>query len=177
MIIQTHLLRAALVCVAKNDPRYYLQGVHINSKYIEATNGHVALRMEHGIKTRRDTILEFKGSVPAKAVTTEICFTKEPYAIHRDSTDQRVGFTVLASYDDARFPDLDRVIPDKFEPCLPHFQAAYLAYPEKMFGAGRGVNPISFHPAGMSKACLLKFSDVINEKYGNPRFVVMPCRA
>lgn len=177
MIIQTHLLRAALVCVAKNDPRYYLQGVHINSKYIEATNGHVALRMEHGIKTRRDEILEFRGTIPAKAVTTEICSTKEPYAIHRDNNNNRIGFTVLASYSDARFPDLDRVIPDKFEPCLPLFQAVYLAYPEKMFGINRGVNSISLHPSGMTTGCLFKFSSVINEKYGKPQFVVMPCRA
>ncbi|QCJ70374.1 hypothetical protein C9446_11220 [Providencia heimbachae] len=177
MIIQSHLLRAALVCVAKNDPRYYLQGVHINSKYIEATNGHVALRMEHGIKTRRDTILEFRGAIPAKAVTTEICFTKEPYAVHRDASNNRIGFAVLLSYDNARFPDLDRIIPSNFESCLPHFQAAYLAYPEKMFGISRGVNPISFHPSGMTTGCLFKFSNVINQKYGNPQFIVMPCRA
>ncbi|HIE0684553.1 TPA: hypothetical protein ACXJNH_002779 [Proteus mirabilis] len=84
MIIQTHLLRAALVCVAKHDPRYYLQGIHISNKYIEATNGHVAVRMEHGIKTRRNEILEFRGSIPAKANTTEIKFTEEPFAIHPD---------------------------------------------------------------------------------------------
>lgn len=49
MIIQSKLIRAALVCAAKNDVRYYLCGIHITPKHIEATNGHVALRMEHGI--------------------------------------------------------------------------------------------------------------------------------
>ncbi|MEH2773061.1 hypothetical protein QE222_27160, partial [Klebsiella pneumoniae] len=48
MIIPSKLIRAALVCVAKNDARYYLCGVHITPKYIEGTNGHVALRMQHG---------------------------------------------------------------------------------------------------------------------------------
>nr|ELR5114971.1 hypothetical protein [Providencia stuartii] len=178
MIIQTHLLRAALVCVAKNDPRYYLQGVHINSKYIEATNGHVALRMEHDIRTRKNVILEFRGKLPAKSETTEIVFTKEPYAVHRDIKGVRVGFTAIVSHSDARFPDLDRVIPTKFETCLPHFQAAYLAYPEKMFGAGkRWFNTVSFHPSGMTGGCLIKFNGLVNEKYGNPQFVVMPCRA
>ncbi|WP_346729583.1 hypothetical protein [Serratia marcescens] len=66
MIFPTRLLRAALVCVAKHDPRYYLEGVHITPKYIEATNGHVALRMEHGIKTRKDIIVKFDGAVPPK---------------------------------------------------------------------------------------------------------------
>lgn len=178
MIIQTHLLRAALVCVAKNDPRYYLQGVHINSKYIEATNGHVALRMEHGIRTRKNVILEFRGKLPAKSETTEIVFAKEPYAVHRDSKGVRVGFTAIVSHSDARFPDLDRVIPTKFELCMPYFQSAYLAYPEKMFGVGkRWFNTVSFHPSGMTGGCLIMFNGLVNEKYGNPQFVVMPCRA
>ncbi|EOX9818562.1 hypothetical protein I3B46_14520 [Providencia sp. 2.29] len=178
MIIQTHLLRAALVCVAKNDPRYYLQGVHINSKHIEATNGHVALRMEHGIKTRKNVILEFRGKIPAKAETTEIVFAKEPYAVHRDSKGVRVGFTAIVSHSDARFPDLNRVIPTKFEMCTPYFQAAYLAYPEKMFGTGgrHWLNTLSFHPSSMTGGCLIRFSDWVDEKYGKPQFVVMPCR-
>ncbi|HEK1093997.1 TPA: hypothetical protein SMQ47_002287 [Proteus mirabilis] len=177
MIIKTNLLRAALVCVAKNDPRYYLQGIHINNKYIEATNGHVAVRMEHGIKTRRNEILEFRGSIPAKANTTEIKFTEEPFAIHRDKNGHHVGFSALVSHKGARFPDLDRVIPTEYELCLPYMQAMYLAYPEKMFGKVRGYNAVSLHPSGMTKACLFKFSAGVNATFGNPQFVVMPCRA
>lgn len=67
MIIQSKFIRAALVCAAKNDIRYYLCGVHITPKYIEATNGYVALRMEHGIRTRKNIIVQFEGSVPVKA--------------------------------------------------------------------------------------------------------------
>ncbi|HCR5896813.1 TPA: hypothetical protein OO316_004141, partial [Shigella flexneri] len=52
MIIQSKLIRAALVCAAKNDVRYYLNGLHITPKHIEATNGSVALRMAHGIRTK-----------------------------------------------------------------------------------------------------------------------------
>lgn len=72
MIIPSKLIRAALVCVAKNDARYYLCGVHITPKYIEGTNGHVALRMEHGIRTKKNIIVQFEGNVPAKAETTEL---------------------------------------------------------------------------------------------------------
>lgn len=175
MKIKTHLLRAALVCVAKNDPRYYLQGIHINNNYIEATNGHVAVRMAHGINTRRNSIIEFCGLVPKKAVTTEIHFTKEPYAVHRDSAGTRVGFTALKLHD-ARFPDLDRVIPENHELCLPLFQARYLAYPQKMFGDDNRMNTVKFHPAGMTEACVLKFSENINTIFGNPQLIIMPCR-
>ena len=33
---------------AKNDPRYYLVGIHIGEKYLSATNGHILMRIEHG---------------------------------------------------------------------------------------------------------------------------------
>ncbi len=77
MIIQSKLIRAALVCAAKNDVRYYLNGLHITPKHLEATNGHVALRMEHGIRTRKNIIVQFEGPVPAKAETTELVFNKK----------------------------------------------------------------------------------------------------
>lgn len=78
MIIQSKLIRAALVCAAKNDVRYYLNGLHITPKHIEATNGFVALRMTHGIRTKKNIIVQFEGGVPAKAETTELIFSKEP---------------------------------------------------------------------------------------------------
>lgn len=95
MIIQSKLIRAALVCAAKNDVRYYLNGVHITPKYIESTNGHVALRMEHGIRTKKNIIVQFEGPVPAKAETTELVFHKEAFAIHRDAFER--GFRSPAS--------------------------------------------------------------------------------
>ncbi|PHM59113.1 bacteriophage protein [Xenorhabdus stockiae] len=175
MIINSNLLRAALVCVAKKDPRYYLCGVHITSNYLEATNGHVALRLEHGISTRRKAIVQFHGRIPRKAETTELHFTKEPYAVHRDITGMRVGFSALTLLD-GRFPDLDRVIPKKVESVIPHFQAEYLAYPYKMFEGDSVFIAVSMYPSSMTDACLMKFSDNINQRYGNPQLIVMPCR-
>ncbi|TDB41046.1 hypothetical protein C5467_24615, partial [Photorhabdus khanii subsp. guanajuatensis] len=67
MIIDTNLLRAALVCVAKVGKRPQLTGVHISPKYIEATNGHVAVRMEHNIDTEIDLIIWFDGDIPETA--------------------------------------------------------------------------------------------------------------
>lgn len=60
MIIQSKLIRAALVCAAKNDVRYYLNGLHITPKHIEATNGFVALRMTHGIRTKKTSLSSSK---------------------------------------------------------------------------------------------------------------------
>lgn len=113
MIIQSKLIRAALVCAAKNDVRYYLNGLHITPKHIEATNGHVALRMEHGIRTKKNIIVQFEGPVPAKAETTELVFNKEAFAIHRDAFNLRISITGIKLVD-GLFPDMERVIPKKW---------------------------------------------------------------
>lgn len=176
MIIQSKLIRAALVCAAKNDARYYLCGVHITPKYIEGTNGHVALRMEHGIRTKKNIIVQFEGNVPVKAETTEFIFSKEPIAIHRDHHQNRLAITGIKLLD-GRFPDLDRVMPKKADLSVnPVIHAGYLSYPEKMFGREERFVPVQLRPSGELDAVRIKFSEHINSSYGNPEFVVMPCR-
>lgn len=176
MIIQSKLIRAALVCAAKNDVRYYLNGIHITPKYIEATNGHVALRMEHGIRTKKNIIVQFEGSVPLKAETTELIFSKEPIAIHRNGLERRISITGIKLVD-GRFPDMERVIPDKVDFSIsPVIQAEYLSYPERMFGRERKFIPVQLRPSGEHGAVRIQFDPVINTTYGNPEFAVMPCR-
>lgn len=176
MIIPSKLIHAALVCAAKNDVRYYLCGLHITPKYIEATNGHVALRMEHGIKTKKNIIVQFEGSVPVKAETTELIFNKEPIAIHRDQFQRRLSITGIKLLD-GRFPDLDCVIPKKMDLTVnPVIQADYLSYPERMFGRQRPFVPVQLRPSGEGGAVRVQFDSAINSAYGNPEFVVMPCR-
>ncbi|WP_267443879.1 beta clamp domain-containing protein [Erwinia psidii] len=177
MFIHTDILRAALCCVAgPEEEREYLRGVHITPKHIEATNGHVALRMEHGIKTNKDVIIWFGGPVPARAETTEIHFSKEPYAVHRDEVGERIGFTVIKTLD-GRFPDMDRVIP-KFvdENATPALSAHYLSFPLKMFGKGSDLVRVRLAPSGETTACRLLFDRSVMEKFGNAQFVVMPMR-
>ena len=176
MIIPSKLIRAALVCAAKNDVRYYLCGLHVTPKHIVATNGHVALRMEHGIRTKKNIIVQFEGNVPAKAETTELIFNKEPIAIHRDMFQRRLSITGIKLLD-GRFPDLDRVIPKKLDLSIhPLIQAEYLGYPEKMFGRERTFIPVQLRPSGDGGAVKFQFDSAINATYGNPEFVVMPCR-
>lgn len=170
------LLRAALVCVAKKDPRYYLQGIHITPQHIEATNGHVALRMDHGIKTSKDIIVWFGGAIPTRAELTEIHLGKEPYAVHRDEAGERIGFTVLKTLS-GRFPDMNRVIPKTIdENATPALSAHYLSYPVKMFGKDSESLRIRLAPSGDTTACRLMFDRAVMKKFGNAQFVVMPMR-
>lgn len=174
--LSSRLIRAALVCVARKDPRYYLQGVHITPKHIEATNGHVALRMEHGITTNKNAIIAFSGVVPIRAETTEIHFGKEPYAVHRDEVGERVGFTVLKILD-GRFPDMDRVMPKTVDVnASPAISAHYLSYPMKMFGKDSDLLRVRLAPSGETTACRLLFDRSLMEKFGNAEFFVMPMR-
>ena len=176
MIIPSKLIRAALVCAAKNDVRYYLCGLHVTPKHIEATNGHVALRMEHGIRTKKNIIVQFEGNVPAKAETTELIFNKEPIAIHRDQFQRRLSISGIKLLD-GRFPDLDRVIPKVLDLTVsPVIQADYLSYPEKMFGRERKFLPVQLRLSTEYGAVRIQFDPVINTNFGNPEFVVMPCR-
>ncbi|AWT17181.1 MULTISPECIES: beta clamp domain-containing protein [Klebsiella/Raoultella group] len=176
MIIPSKLIRAALVCVAKNDARYYLCGVHITPKYIEGTNGHVALRMEHGIRTKKNIIVQFEGNVPAKAETTELVFNKEPIAIHRDQHQNRLATTGIKLLN-GRFPDLDRVIPKTLDLSVsPVLLAEYLSYPAKIFGRDEKFVPVQLRPSGELAAVRIQFNEHINSTYGNPELVVMPCR-
>lgn len=176
MIIQSKLLRAALVCAAKNDARYYLNGVHITPKYIEATNGHVALRMEHGIRTKKNIIVQFEGSVPARAETTELIFNKEPFAVHRDQYQKRLSITGIRLLG-GRFPDFDRVIPTTLDPLANQvIQAEYLAYPAKIFSSEKRIIAAQLRPSGAFSSVRIQFNEYINSTYGNPVFVVMPCR-
>ncbi|WP_252318786.1 MULTISPECIES: hypothetical protein [Symbiopectobacterium] len=165
-----------MVCVAKADPRYYLEGVHITPKYIEATNGHVALRMEHGIKTRKNIIVKFDGPVPVKAETTELVFNKDPIAVHRDYNGLRISITATRLLD-GRFPDLDRVIPTTInDSVIPAVQGEYMAYPAKMFGRERKFVPVKIAPSGETSGCRFLFDKAIGAAFGNPQFVVMPVR-
>jgi DNA polymerase-3 subunit beta len=176
MIFQTRLLHAALVCAAKNDVRYYLNGLHITPKYIEATNGHVALRMAHGIRTKKNIIVRFVGNVPARAETTELIFGKELIAVHRDAHQRRIAVSGIELVN-GRFPDLDRVIPSKVDGSVnPVVQAEFLSYPRKMFSRERSFIPLQLLPSWPEQAIRIKFDNHICSTYGNPQFVVMPCR-
>lgn len=176
MIIQSKQLRAALVCAAKNDARYYLCGVHITPKHLEATNGHVALRMEHGIRTKKNIIVQFEGKVPVRAETTELVFGKEPLAIHRDLFQNRISITGIKLLE-GRFPDMERVMPKTVDLSIrPIIQAEYLSYPARLFGGEKGIVPVQLLPSGEFAAVRIQFNEHINSTYGNPEFVVMPCR-
>ncbi|MGV8004063.1 hypothetical protein QPK14_18850 [Photorhabdus temperata subsp. temperata] len=171
MIIDSHLLRAALVCVAKVNKHPQLTGVHISSKYIEATNSHVAVRMEHNVDTDIDLIIRFDDDIPEAAENTKIDLDGGSKAFHYDEDGRLLGFNNLKILD-GRFPDFDKIIPTEKQDVMPFFCTEYLSYPAQMFGRGIAV---LMEPSGMKTACRFRFCPLTNKYYGNPVFIVMPC--
>ncbi|TDB44027.1 hypothetical protein [Photorhabdus luminescens] len=174
MIIDTNLLRAALVCVAKEEraEKYPgLTGVHISRKYIEAANGHVAVRMEHNIDTDIDLIIRFDGDIPEAAENTKIDLEGGSKAFHYDEDGRLFGFNNLKILN-GRFPDFVKIIPTEKQDVMPFFRTEYLSYPSQMFD---GVGTMIMEPSGMKTACRFRFCPLTNKYYGNPVFIVMPC--
>ncbi|WP_338803619.1 hypothetical protein WDV76_16165 [Xenorhabdus griffiniae] len=182
MIIDTNLLRAALVCVAKEEQAEKhpgLTGVHITRQHIEATNGHVLVRMElkegsgaffdDNDPTDIDLTVRFCGDIPEKACFTEITFNNKARAIHLDEDNKAFSFTRLEVIK-GRFPDLDKAIPTEKRDVIPCLRLEYLAYPYLMFRNG-----VAFmEPSGMEAPCRFRFSPFTNRLYGNPIFIVQP---
>ncbi|MBD1227709.1 hypothetical protein [Xenorhabdus griffiniae] len=182
MIIDTNLLRAALVCVAKDEQaeKYPgLTGVHITRQHLEATNGNALVRMELKEDSGTffdardaadlDLVIRFCGDIPDEACFTEIIFNDEARAIHLDEDHKAFSFTRLEVIN-GRFPDLDKVIPTEKQNVMPYFHLEYLAYPYLMFRNG----VVLMEPAGMEAPCQFRFCPFTNKLYGNPIFVVQP---
>lgn len=98
---------SALLCQAKNDVRYYLNGICVDEKgYIVATDGH---RMFVGKATTSEetVLLQVKGKPPAKFDSVEID-TQNKSAIFKSFEGNNIGSLPLEIID-GRFPDWRRV--------------------------------------------------------------------
>jgi hypothetical protein len=113
--IQASAIRAATICAAKKDIRYYLQGVYINVAHRDyatvcGTDGHVLFAGRATIENMAGDLLPFNMIVPLDVVKK---IDKKAHAVILellpDGTYLLDGtrFTPL----DGRFPDYKRVIP------------------------------------------------------------------
>ncbi|QDL31277.1 hypothetical protein [Serratia liquefaciens] len=180
MMFPTDILRAALHCVAsKNEPREYLQGVHITPTHIEATDGRAAVMMEHGDEyCDIDAVFIVHGDIPAEADGTCIESLDDGWlAIHYVSVDEnkanRIGCNRLQMVE-CRYPDFSKLLPVEPEPCdeMPMFSSRLLALPNLMFDSG--FVPVKFKPYGKSAPCQLILDPATNHLFGNPFLVIMP---
>ena len=179
MKIKSCKLRAADEFRAKGDVRHYLNGIHINKDFVQATNGNVAIQMNSEVKTRLDVIVRFKGKIPKSAYTTKLEFSKgKNIAYHYDNMDELISVQIF-SIEEGKFPDFKRVIPDEFkiENAHPTIAAEYMAVTHKAFGNQRArVAMKVVHCDSNEKAVVYEVKSPSLHECGKPLVVIMPMR-
>lgn len=179
MEIETHLLRAATKFQAKNDIRYYLNGIHLNHGKIEATNGHVAVILDTGEENDADKIISFVGTIPKKASKTKLCFNDdfENIAIHYDHNGLKID-AQLFNVIDGRFPNVERVKPKKLKTDkFPALQTEYLALMHKAFEAS-SKNFVAVKPINYAKGETVQYELIGQSKeiFKNPVILIQSVR-
>lgn len=185
--IKTDLLRAASVCVSKSKIRMEsITGIYINKKFVEATNGHIAIRMESGIEEALDDfiIVRFNTKFPTKAYKTTFPPRNGFHhtVTHHDKEGRFIAhqnFEQLAlTHEGAIFPSFEKMsgyastqIPKSNQQQV--LSICYLSFLKKMFKKGGAM----LIDRGIGRAQELRFSADICKAYGNPRFLIMPAYA
>lgn len=173
MKIDSQQLRAAMVCQAKNDVRYYLQGVHIFGNTIEATNGHVAVVMTMKRRVRGDWILNIKGKISKLASVSKFEFSKKESIVkHYDALGNLLQIHAVDVID-GKFPNIKKITDLKCTPApYAAFNTKYIGFMGEMFGDKNGCNVAMFtnDSTGHLKVIPLNANSV---SYGDPLFIVM----
>lgn len=169
------LLECALIFQAKNDPRYYLNGIcFMADGRIAATDGHrLFVGGKHENKIKDNVIVKFSKS-PTKAYRHAIADTDTGIVTYNDEKIIRVGAGICEVVD-GKFPDIDRVIPKQTSPTEEiGFNAKYLADVEK---AAKLFNPkyesVRFELNGNTNAAVANLS---SPEGFTAKIIVMPMR-
>lgn len=125
VILPAQVLAAAQLCQAKNEVRYYLNGIYIDSKSIAGTNGHILFRNDYADRLEnyhqnhfepgiieKPVIINMDSAVPKAAWTASLnsIDATKGYIEYRKATMDICGrafFDVI----DGKYPDIDRVMP------------------------------------------------------------------
>ena len=162
-------LKAATICAATNDVRYFLNGVFFDEKgYIVATDGHRLFCGSAVVPEGESKIVSIKGRLPTKF---EYCNIDGTSAAFFDSKDVLIATIPIEIVDGRLFPDWRRVtsfISNKVEAI--GFNGAYLSDAckiAKLFD--RKFEGLKLEFQGVDKATRVLFK-------GGAFLVIMPMR-
>lgn len=169
------LLESALIFQARNDVRYYLNGIcFMADGRVASTDGHRAfIGCSHDNKLTENVIIKI-GKSPTKRYEYAIIDTKAKIATYHDEAVAMVG-TGICEEINGRFPDIDRVIPKETKAAEEiSFNSGYLVDVEK---AAKLFNPklcgVKFELNGNTDAAVCCLSAPSGE---TAKVVVMPMR-
>lgn len=169
------LLESALIFQARNDVRYYLNGIcFMPDGRIASTDGHRAFIGGRNDNKLAENVIIKIGKSPTKRYEYAIIDTESKIATYHDEAGVMVGAGICEEID-GRFPDIDRVIPKetKAADCI-GFNAGYLVDVEKV---AKLFNPkfssVKFELNGNTNAAVCCVSAPTGE---TAKIVVMPMR-
>lgn len=169
------LLEGALMFHAKQDARYYLNGIcFMPDGRIAATDGHRAMIASKHENKLTDNVIVSVSKAPTKRYAYALLDTKAGIVTYHDELETMVGAGICSEID-GRFPDIDRVIPKETSPTEQiGFNAKYLADVEKL---AKLFNPkyeaVRFELNGNTSAAVANISAPTGE---TAKVIVMPMR-
>lgn len=169
------LLEGALMFQAKQDVRYYLNGIcFMPDGRVAATDGHRAMIASKHENKLTDNVIVSVSKSPTKRYAYALLDTKTKIITYHDEHEIMVGAGICSEVD-GRFPDIDRVIPKDTSPTEQiGFNAKYLAYVEKL---AKLFNPkfeaVRFELNGNTSAAVANISAPTGE---TAKVIVMPMR-
>jgi hypothetical protein len=181
--LKTSVLRAALLCAAKKDIRYYLQGICISFNHPEVamvcgTNGHILFAGQCPIDViEAPEAYGFEIIVPGDVIKG---LDKKAEVVMLETIDAMPkGHYVLGNTRfqaiDARFPDISRVIPsrDAFAEIKPsYFKPEYLCTANEALAMFYGDKKDKCYPFAQRGDA----SAVVHNERNDALVVVMPMR-
>lgn len=169
------LLEGALMFQAKQDVRYYLNGIcFMPDGRVAATDGHRAfIANKHDNKITDNVIVSVSKS-PTKRYSYALLDTETKIVTYHDEHEAMVGAGICSEID-GNYPDIDRVIPNQTAPAEQiGFNAKYLADVEKL---AKLFNPkyesVRFELNGNTSAAVANISAPTGE---TAKVIVMPMR-
>ena len=169
------LLEGALIFQAKQDVRYYLNGIcFMPDGRVAATDGHRAMIASKHENKLTDNVIVSVSKSPTKRYAYALLDTKTKIITYHDEHEIMVGAGICSEID-GRFPDIDRVIPKQTEPTEQiGFNAKYLADVEKLAKLfNPNYNAVLFELNGNTSAAVANISAPTGE---TAKVIVMPMR-
>ena len=169
------LLEGALMFQAKQDVRYYLNGIcFIPDGRVAATDGHRAMIASKHENKLTDNVIVSVSKSPTKRYSYALLDTKAGIVTYHDEHEIMVGSGICSEIN-GRFPDIDRIIPKQTAPAEKiGFNAKYLADVEKL---AKLFNPkyeaVLFELNGNTSAAVVNISAPTGE---TAKVIVMPMR-
>lgn len=173
--LQYKNLKAAALCKAYRDVRFYLCGVYVGDGFIASTNGHMALLCNEGDAKGMDLIIPGEainslikkvGNSPIGEITKLHQIDKEFWMLDHSGT-MEIFRPVEGKYPDIKRIDIEKPSDIQFKD-FPHFDFTYLGIFQKVAKIYKQGRPLVYPTTEHARA----YVEITENVHG----LLMPCR-